>query len=236
MTRAPWLLLLCLLPLLAACKRDLYSKLDETEANQMLALLMYNQIPADKEVSKEGTALRVDEAHFVNAVEVLRQNGLPRRKTVSMQDLFPSGQLVSSPRQEDAKLTFLKGQQLEKMLASMDGVITAEVSVGEPRASDGESPGPTTAAVFVKYSPEVNLLAREGEIRALVRGAIPGLVAERITLTLQRAEYRYLPAPAPTARAVPWPALGAAGGVALLGSAIAGALWWRRRSQTAVAP
>ena len=234
MKRTRWLLLLCLLPLLAACKRELYSKLDETEANQMLALLMYNQIPADKEAAKEGTTLRVDEAHFVNAVEILRQHGLPRRKTVTMQDLFPSGQLVSSPRQEDAKLTFLKGQQLEKMLTSMDGVIAAEVSVAEPRAADGEGPGPTTAAVFVKYSPEVNLLTREAEIRALVRGAIPGLAPERVTLTLQRAEYRYLPAPVPTAHRVPWQAIGAGGGAVLLGVVTAALVWWRRRPAAGV--
>lgn len=237
MMRARWLLLLCLLPLLTACKRELYSKLDETEANQMLALLIYNKIPADKEAAKEGATLRVDEEHFVNAVEVLRQNGLPRRKTVTMQDLFPSGQLVSSPKQEEAKLTFLKGQQLEKMLASMDGVITAEVSVAEARTADGESPSPTSAAVFVKYSPEVNLATREADIRALVRGAIPGLAPERITLTLQRAEYRYLPAPAPsTAHALPWQAIGAGGGVALLGLVTAAVLWWRRRPTAVVSP
>ncbi|MFL9708850.1 EscJ/YscJ/HrcJ family type III secretion inner membrane ring protein, partial [Aeromonas veronii] len=87
------------------------------------------RIQADKSVEKEGVTLRVDQDRFVDAVEVLRQNGLPRRRTVTMQDLFPSGQLVSSPEQEEAKLNYLKSQQLEKMLGSMDGVITAEVSV-----------------------------------------------------------------------------------------------------------
>ncbi|VVE55843.1 type III secretion system inner membrane ring lipoprotein SctJ [Pandoraea sputorum] len=235
MKASRWLLLLCMLPLLAACKRELYSKLDEAEANQMLALLIYNKIPADKSTGKEGSTLRVDDEHFVNAVEVLRQNGLPRRKTVSMQDVFPSGQLVTSPKQEDAKLTFLKSQQLEKMLSSMDGVIVAEVSVAEPRVLEGETPGPNSAAVFIKYSPEVNLAARESEIRALVRGGIPGLAPERITLTLQRADYRYLPAPVAPASPLPWPAIGAAGGTALLGVLGAFGLWWRRRPK-GVAP
>lgn len=229
MKPSPWTLLLCALPLLAGCKSELYSKLDETEANQMLALLIYNKIPADKEVAKDGISLRVDDDRFVDAVEVLRQNGLPRRKTVTMQDLFPSGQLVSSPEQEEAKLSYLKSQQLEKMLSSMDGVITAEVSVAEPRTADGDTPAPTSAAVFIKYSPEVNLPAREAEIRALVRDGIPGLAPERITLTLQRADYRYLPPPVPAARPLPWLAIAAGGGVALLGAMAAGLLWWRRR-------
>ncbi|WP_199153673.1 type III secretion system inner membrane ring lipoprotein SctJ [Chromobacterium sp. ASV23] len=228
MKTSPWVLLLLVLPLLAGCKSELYSKLDETEANQMLALLIYNKIPAEKQVGKDGVSLRVEEDRFVDAVEVLRQNGLPKRKTVTMQNLFPSGQLVSSPAQEEAKLNYLKSQQLEKMLGSMDGVITAEVSVAEPRAVDGEAPAPSSAAVFIKYSPEINLPAREAEIRALVRDGIPGLAADRITLTLQRAEYRYLP-PAPVARQTPWPAIAAAGGTALLGVCAAVAMWRRRR-------
>ena len=229
----PWCLLLGVLPLLAGCKSELYSKLDETEANQMLALLIYNKIPADKEVSKEGISLRVEEDRFVDAVEVLRQNGLPRHKTVTMQDLFPSGQLVSSPEQEEAKLSYLKSQQLEKMLASMDGVITAEVSVAEPRTQDGEAPPPASAAVFIKYSPDVNLPAKEAEIRSLVCNGIPGLTPDRVTLTLQRAEYRYLPPSLPEAKPpLPWQAIEAAGGIITLGMLIIMALWLRRPKAT----
>lgn len=233
------LLMLCVLPLLGGCKSELYTRLDEAEANQILALLIYNRIPADKSVEKEGVTLRVDQDRFVDAVEVLRQNGLPRRRTVTMQDLFPSGQLVSSPEQEEAKLNYLKSQQLEKMLGSMDGVITAEVSVAEPRSQEGEPPAPSSAAVFIKYSPEVNLPAREAEIRALIRNGIPGLTPDRISLTLQRAEYRYQPPVAPEpvphgltlyGQALPWQALGAAAATALLGMMATLAIWWRRRT------
>ncbi|MFM0515521.1 EscJ/YscJ/HrcJ family type III secretion inner membrane ring protein, partial [Paraburkholderia sp. RL17-373-BIF-A] len=116
------LLLLCGVVLLGGCKRELYSNLDEAEANQMLALLMYNEIPVNKTVSKEGVGLEVESARIVDAVEVLRHHGLPRRKTATIQDLFPSGQLVSSPGQEEEKLNYFKGQQIERLLSSMDGV------------------------------------------------------------------------------------------------------------------
>lgn len=228
--------------LLSACKTDLYTKLDEAEANRMLALLVYHHIPADKDARKEGITLRVDEARFVDAVEVLRQNGLPRAKRVAMQDLFPSGQLVSSPEQEAAKLTYLQSQQLEKMLASMDGVIDASVSVAAPRAREAGETETASAAIFLKYSPEVNLPTRETEIRNLARDAIPGLRPERVSITMQRAQYRYLPtapaAPPQAAWATAWapawlpagsvPWLG--GGIGLLGLTAAGVTWrWRRR-------
>ncbi|WP_421195719.1 type III secretion system inner membrane ring lipoprotein SctJ [Aeromonas jandaei] len=245
------ILMLGVLCLLGGCKSELYSKLDEAEANQMLALLIYNKIQADKTVDKEGVTLRVEQEHFVDAVEVLRQNGLPRRRTVTMQDLFPSGQLVSSPEQEEAKLNYLKSQQIEKMLSSMDGVIHAEVSVAEPRAAEGEDPAPTSTAVFIKYSPEVNLPAHEAEILALIRNGIPGLTPDRISLTLQRAQYHYQPPVAAPAEhplslsglpfslsglpfslsGLPpaWLALMAAGATALLGMITTLCIWWRRR-------
>lgn len=202
----------------------------------MLALLIYNRIHADKSVEKDGITLRVDPEHFVDAVEVLRQNGLPRRRVVTIQDLFPSGQLVSSPEQEEAKLSYLKSQQLEKMLGSMDGVITAEVSVAVPRAQGGDVPAPTSAAVFIKYSPEVNLPVQEAEIRSLIRNSIPSLTPDRISLTLQRATYRYQSPITP--EKIPhsftlyghWQALVAAAATILLGMMTALVIWWRRRT------
>lgn len=192
-----WIALLCTLMLLGGCKSELYSQLDEAEANQMMALLLFSNIPVDKSIGKDGAALLVDKDRFVDAVEVLRQHGLPRRKVTTMQDLFPSGQLVTSPEQEQAKLSYLKSQQLEGMLSNMDGVIGAEVSVAEPRARDGEPSEPASAAVFIKYSPDVNFPLREPEIRALVSSSIPGLNPDRVSVTLQRAAYRYLSPQAP---------------------------------------
>lgn len=195
----------------------------------MLALLIYNKIPADKIAAKDGITLEVDKSRFVDAVEVLRQNGFPRRKTVGIQELFPSGQLVSSPEQEEAKLNYFKSQQLEKMLSSMDGVITAEVSVAQRQAASADAPMETSAAVFIKYSPEINLPAREAEIRGLILNGIPGLTLGSITLTMQRAEYRYQPVESSTPPApllpdivlfkykIPWEVVATSGGITLLG-------------------
>ncbi|WP_222946853.1 type III secretion system inner membrane ring lipoprotein SctJ [Caballeronia sp. EK] len=193
-------MLLWALLVLGGCKSELYSNLDEADANQMLALLIYNKIPASKTASKEGVGLSVDSDRFVDAVEVLRQHGLPQRKTATIQDLFPSGQLVSSPEQEEAKLNYLKSQQIEKMLSSIDGVIVADVAVARRSLRDDETTEPASAAVFIKYSPDVNFTMREAEIRALVRNGIPGLDPGRISLTMQRADYRYMtPAKMPEA-------------------------------------
>lgn len=182
--------------ILLGCKVDLYSELSEAEANHMLALLLLRNIDATKETTKGGgVTIKVNKTQFVNAVELLRQDGLPHKKVATMEDLFPSGQLVTSPVQEHAKILYLKEQQLEKMLQAMDGVIIAQVSIGEGLSQTPRTPSKPSASVFVKYSPERNLLNREMAIKSLIHNSVPNLPIESISVVLQAADYRYQPRP-----------------------------------------
>jgi type III secretion protein J len=234
-----WLGIALLACALSGCKTELYSNVPEAEANQMLALLMLRHIDADKQVAKGGNVtIRVASDQFVNAVELLRQNGLPTRRLATLEELFPSGQLVTSPAQEQAKIQFLKEQQLEKMLRSMDGVINAQVSIAAGATQDRRDPDPPSAAVFVQYSPEYNFAARVPEIRSLVTTGVPNLSPERVSVVVQAADYRY---PTPSV-AAPGLAgrfadvrLRVAGVLAALAvcAALAGAGYeWRRRLRT----
>ncbi|MFP3587715.1 type III secretion inner membrane ring lipoprotein SctJ [Paraburkholderia sp. SIMBA_055] len=196
--RLKWVVLVAAF-FLAGCKVELYSSLPESEANQMLALLMLKQIPADKQIGKGGfVTLRVEKDAFVNAVEILRQNGFPKAARKSMSDLFPSNQLVTSPMQERAKMMYLKEQQLESMLAAMDGVITANVAIAQSTDESGKQTGAPSAAVLIKYSPELNLGNKETQIKSLVRDSVPDIDAANISVVLQPATYRYVPVRAST--------------------------------------
>ncbi|MDR6201313.1 type III secretion system inner membrane ring lipoprotein SctJ [Paraburkholderia graminis] len=196
--RLKWVVLIAAL-FLAGCKVELYSSLPESEANQMLALLMLKQIPADKQIGKGGAVtLRVEKDAFVNAVEILRQNGFPKAARKNMSDLFPSNQLVTSPTQERAKMMYLKEQQLESMLAAIDGVITANVAIAQSTDESGKQTGAPSAAVLIKYSPELNLGNKETQIKSLVRDSVPDIDAANISVVLQPATYRYVPVRAST--------------------------------------
>lgn len=177
---------------LSGCGMELYSGLSEGEANQMLALLMLHQIKAEKQSEKGGTvALNVDKSQFINAVELLRQHGFPRQRFASVDELFPSNQLVTSPGQEQAKMVYLKEQQLESMLSHMDGVIQADVTIAMPAPTDGKSSVPHAASVFIKYSPEVNLLSYQPQIKNLIRDGIPGIDFSQISVVMQPTNYRF---------------------------------------------
>lgn len=185
---------LLLLLLLTGCKIDLYKGLNEQEANQMLALLMINRISAQK-MDEQGGLLKIKvvEADFVNAVEILRQNGYPKRQFFSVNDLFPANQLVTSPLQEQAKLTYLKEQRLEQLISAMEGVVSASVSIADPpQAENRREVIPPSASVLVKYSPETNMAHFINQIKSLVHNSVPGLGYEAITVVLQATNYRFL--------------------------------------------
>lgn len=176
--------------LLAGCRVELYGALPEEDANQMLAILMLHGIDADKQPVAGGVALRVDRSQFIDAVELLRLNGFPRRSYVSAETMFPPNQLVVSPAEEQQKIVFLNEQRIERMLSQMDGVVHADVTIAYGSANDERSAEPASVAVFIKYSPQVNLEAFRMQIINLVEKSTPGVQKEHIGVLMQPAEFR----------------------------------------------
>ena len=190
--------------LLTGCRVELYSALPEEDANQMLAILMQHNIDADKQPDAGGITLRVEKSQFINAVELLRLNGFPRRSYVSAQTMFPPNQLVVSPAEEQQKIVFLNEQRIERMLSQMDGVVHANVTIAYGSQNDDGITGPASVAVFIKYSPQVNLEAFRVQISNLVEKSIPGVQKEKIGILMQPAEFRMRStAIAPTETAIP---------------------------------
>lgn len=192
--------------LLAGCRVELYSAQPEDDANQMLAILMQHHIDADKQPDAGGVTLRVEQSQFINAVELLRLNGFPRRNYVSAEAMFPPNQLVVSPAEEQQKIIFLNEQRIERMLSQMDGVIHADVTIAFGSANDDGFIGPASVAVFIKYSPQLNLEVFRVQITNLVEKSIPGVQKEHIGILMQPAEFRMQGvANAPTT--TPWSAI-----------------------------
>lgn len=182
--------------LLTGCQEVLYEKLNQQEANEMLALLLGNGLPATKEVESSGmVTLFVDSGDFSRAIQLLHQHGYPRSRQMTFEELFPSGQLVTSPSQEHAKLVFFKEQQLENMFNQIDGVISSRVNIATCLSAEscpnGEQP---TASIFIKHSPEMNLSQYQNEIRSLVRHSIQHIDYQDISVILFPAKYRYIEA------------------------------------------
>ncbi|WP_145558803.1 EscJ/YscJ/HrcJ family type III secretion inner membrane ring protein SsaJ [Yersinia mollaretii] len=190
MKRMRHALLFVLVLLLTGCRVELYSGLPEEDANQMLAILMQHNIDAEKQTVEDGITLRVDKSQFINAVELLRLNGFPRRSYISADTMFPPNQLVVSPAEEQQKILFLKEQRIEGMLSQMDGVVHADVTIASHGPDEEGATRPASVAVFIKFSPQVNLGSFRVQIKNLVEKSISGVQQDQISILLQPAEFR----------------------------------------------
>nr|WP_294817328.1 type III secretion inner membrane ring lipoprotein SctJ [uncultured Sphingomonas sp.] len=179
----PALIGLCLL--LAACGRaELYSKLTETQANEMIAVLHSAGIEATKnEAGENGWTLQTEKGDFSRAVEVLHSQGYPREEFASLGTVFKREGLVSSPTEEKARLAYGMSQELSHTISEIDGVVQARVHLvlpdNQPLAETGQ---PASASVFIKYRPGTNIDTQIGKVKALVVNSVQGLKYENVSV------------------------------------------------------
>jgi type III secretion protein J len=234
-SRSNSLFALAALLVLAGCsQQEIYGRLSERQANEMVAVLRHAGLAADKHaVENNQFALVTSQGDFARAVEQLHASGYPRSDYDTLGQVFKKEGFVSSPLEERARLLHALSQEMANTLHNIDGVLVARVHLAVPEKDPlGERGKPAAASVFIKHRAGVDLSPRLGQIKALVVNAIEGLPYDNVSVVLFPAE----PLPAGAPRAAPDALGGLDGpllGVASLGAAglIAGAgLWgWQRR-------
>lgn len=194
--------------LLAACggRVDLMGTIPESEANEVLAALIKADIPTEKVPGKEGmVGVRVGADDVGRALEVLRDNGLPRERFAGMGQVFKKEGLISSPLEERARYIYALSQELSNTLSKIDGVLSARVHVVLPeRGTAGETGVPSTAAVFIKHQDGYNLEIIQPQIRRLVTNSIPSLTADRVSVVFVASQARPGALPAETTLQSVW--------------------------------
>ncbi|QNK67338.1 type III secretion system inner membrane ring lipoprotein SctJ [Variovorax sp. PAMC26660] len=196
---------LALLLALAGCKVALYSSLHEQEANEMVAALSTEGIGATK-TRLEGSnwQVEVEEERLSQALDVLRVQGLPAERYVSMGEVFQKQGLVSTPSEERMRYIYAISQELSQTLRNVDGVVAARVHVVIP-ANDplSEKIRPSSAAVFIKYRPDTDLRLLAPAVKDMVAHSIEGLTHDQVSLSLFEARRMAVPTPAANAAAQP---------------------------------
>lgn len=193
----PKALLLAGVLALAGCQNDLYSNLTEAEANQILAVLMSNGIPAEKAArGKEGFTVTVDSKDMLRAIALLKDTGYPRNSRESIGKVFQKSGIMSSPFEERVRYIYALGEEVAQTLSNIDGVVTARVHIVLPDAPQlGQPVKPSSAAVFIKHQPGVDLDFFVPQIRRLVSSAIEGLEYSAVTVVLAEAAPTKIAAP-----------------------------------------
>jgi type III secretion protein J len=186
-----WLSIILLATLLSGCRIELYSGLSENDVNNMLAIMMSNGIDSKKVADKKGNsfALHVDEAKVPMAVDILRENGYPRDKSVAIGDLFKKEGLVSSPLEERVRYIYALSQSLQETLTQIDGVLVARVHIVIPDNDPfNDNIKPSSASVFIKYRPGSNLVDIKSQIKRIVENSIEGLSYEEVSVVMLPAQ------------------------------------------------
>ena len=190
------LLALGLALLLSACARkvELMAAIAESEATELLGALQNAGLAAEKVPGKEGmVGMHIAADQVGRAVDLLREQGLPRERFAGMGQVFKKEGLISSPLEERARYLYALSQELGATLNQIDGVIVARVHVVLPeRSSIGESQQPASAAVFLKYQEGYDMDAVQPQVRRLVTNSIPGLAPDKITIVMVPSQPQHL--------------------------------------------
>ncbi len=219
---------------LAACsKSELYTGLSERETNEMIAVLQSANVSAAKSTTDNKTwTLSASQADFPRAVALLQARGYPRDHYESLGDVFKKSGFVSSPLEEHARLIYGLSQELSNTISRIDGVVDARVLLSVPEADPmSDQQKPSSASVFIKHDPQVDLSGQIASVKALVVNAIEGLPYDKVTVVLIPAR------PLPPMVQLPVAAdIGgfAVGVIALVAGGAAAEFWRRSRRRPAL--
>lgn len=185
--------LVALLPLLLAlvgCKADLYTKVQEREANEMLAVLLKNGIDALRVAAKDGTiTIQVEQTQIASAIDLLNGEGLPRHAFKSLGEVFSAAGLIASPIEERARYVYALSEELSRTISDIDGVLSARVHVVLPKNDLlRRDTTPSSASVFIRHDSRANLSILLPQIKMLVANSIEGLTYDKVAVVFVSVE------------------------------------------------
>ncbi len=193
MMKKLYLVLPLMILLLTGCKQEqLLKGLDQSQANEVIALLQRNNISADKKDSaKEGFSVTVDPRDFAASVDLMSTYGLPRPPDMEIAKMFPADSLVSSPRAEKARLYSGIEQRLAQSLLSIRGVVSARVHVSyDFDAGEGErNKKPVHLSSLLNYDGRIvdpSLLI--GDVKRFLKNSFDNIDYDNISVVLSKVE------------------------------------------------
>ena len=179
---------LALAAVLVGCDKaaTLYSGLEESQANAVIAALLDAGMEATKQPGDEGTwNVSIQQSDFAAAANLGERRGIPRRKFNGVGDVFKKTGMVSSPSEERIRFMDAIAQDLSRTISMIDGVVDARVHVVLPENDPfAKNTLPSSAAVAIRSRWDVDLNDSVPQIKSLVKNAIEGLSYEKITVTI----------------------------------------------------
>ncbi len=184
--------------------KTIVNGLDEKEANEILVYLSSKGVDANKVRSTDSGGgggskvvlwdISVNTDRATEAMALLNQAGLPRRRGSNLLGIFANVGLVPSDMEQKIRYEAGLAEQIASTIRKIDGVLDAEVQISFPQEdplNPGQYKGKITASVYVKHSgvlddPNSHLITK---IKRLVASSVTGLNYDDVTVIPDRARY-----------------------------------------------
>lgn len=182
--------------------QSVVNNVSEREANEIIVFLVSKGIEAQKIKAASTQAggvsavslwnITVPPKNAVEAMALLNQQGLPKRRGTTLLELFAKSGLMSSDKEENIRYQAGIEQELKNIIVKIDGVIDADVQISFPTTETlpGAAPQKTKASVYVKHQgvfddPNNHL---ETKIKRLIAGAIENLDFEDVSVISDKSK------------------------------------------------
>ncbi len=188
--------------LLTGCNEILYSNLSENDANEMLVTLLKRGVEAEKVSSGDLFNISVPREDLILALEIIKENSLPREQFQSLGTVFSGQGMISSQTEEQARLAFAISQELSATFSKINGVLDARVHVVlvQHEQSSGLTT-PPSAAIFIRYLKDSPVMEMITGMKDTAAKAVPGLTIDNVSVMTELFQES---AVAPKTRAIPW--------------------------------
>lgn len=186
-----WLVMIVAVLLLAGCNREsVHNGLSESQANEMVAILIMHDVAAKKTARDKGVfEVGVPKNEIGYALQVVKQYQLPRDFNQSPTcRIFKKEGMISAPIEDRARWMCSKALELEKaILHGIDGVVTvtARVSYGE-RDALVDKVDPPHASIAIKHRKDARIDV--DKVKAIAKDSNSGIDASNVSVTLFEAE------------------------------------------------
>lgn len=233
-----WLSVVALSGALIGCKQGLLDRLDQHQANEVLAALQRNNISASKvDKGKAGYAIDVSPTDFAAAVDLLKIYHLPSRARIDIDKMFPADSLVSSSRAEKARLYSAIEQRLEQSLAAIPNVVSARVDISyDTRDSDENAKSlPMHVSALAVYEQNIDPSSLISDIKRFLKNSFADLSYDNISVVVSKRSPLQHRAPSTadeTQSRLSLPTVSMAiGGVGVVATLLVGGWLWIRHRQ-----
>ena len=200
-----WLLVILAFFVITGCgeNQSVVNKVSEREANEIIVFLASKGIEAKKTLAPAAQGagganaavlwnISIPPHNTVQAMALLNQQGLPRKKGKTLLDLFDGTGIMTSDKQQNIRYQAGLEETLKNIIAKIDGVIDADVTIAFPSAEilPGATPQKAKAAVYLKHQgafddPNNHL---ESKIKRLLSGAVENLDFENVSVISDKSK------------------------------------------------